>query len=221
MTEYVLLKDIALVVTADHYRKNISGLPELRTLRRVEYPVKISINDITVSNVTKSSLVKNNTIIVVPNNPEDALYIPFLLDSLYVKGVLLKGVASVRKLEGLDVVLINDEEKSGYCKLEAMLLSITKLGEARIGYEYFYTAERLLADLRDAMVFELFNNEAVHAENIYLSEFWKQEMNNLDNQQIKNNYDQLVALINSMLRPNNLLYDNLKRFYLFLERNSK
>ena len=99
-----------------------------------------------------------------------------------------------------------------------MLLSIALLGEERLGYEYFYTAERLLADIRDGIVFEIYNPEFFHSQNIRMVEYWKHEIDLIKEQKIKTAYDELVALVNSMLSQGNMLYDNLKRFNLLLEK---
>ena len=217
MADLVLLKDIAMVISADQYKKSVRGSASSRSIRRIEFPVKVPKNVSTVSVVTKSVVVKNNTIVILPVNNADALYIPFLLDSLYVKGYLLDWSANVRKLSNVPIVYLIDSDKEYLCKLENTLIAITKLGKQRLDYEYFFTAERLLADLRDAIVFELYHEEYIHAQNIRLFEHWKQEVDHLTEKQLPKGFDELVALINSLLKPNNELYDNLKRFFLFVE----
>lgn len=217
----ILLRDIAVLMTSDHFKKGVTGVAIPRSLRRIEYPVKMEVSSRSASEVTKGLTVKNNTVIILPKENEDVFYIPFLLDSLYVKAVLLGWNANVRKLGSLPIIKLSSEDKEYFCKLESMLLAIKVMGEERIGYEYFYAAERLFADIRDALSFEMYLPELVHNDNIYLIENWKQEVNKLRENQIDKGYEELVALINSLLKPNNALYDNLKRYYLLLSRIKK
>lgn len=221
MTDLVLMKDMATVVSSDQYKKMVARCTVSRALRRIEYPTKIVKTSSTISEVTKGVSVKNNTVVILPAKDIDALFIPFLLDSLYIKGFIMDWNASVRKLANLSIVSISDFDKVYLCKLEGMLLTIAKLGENHLGYEYFFTAERLLADLRDAMVFELYHEDFLHEQSIYLTENWKKEIDLLGEKRVSRGFDELVSLIDSMLKPNNVLYDNLKRFMLFVDRFKK
>ena len=218
MTNTLLLRDMAHVASPEFYQRSLRGIVIGRPMRRIEYPAKLDMNNRTISRVTKSVNVKPDSIIILPNHDIDELYIPFILDSGYVRAGILDGKVNVRKLAAVPVVSISEEEKIYYCRLERLLLSIAMLGEERMGYEYFYTAERLLADIRDGIVFELYNTLFFHSQNIYMAEYWKQEVDRLEQQNIKKGYEELVALVNSMLRQGNQLYDNLKRFNLLLEK---
>lgn len=217
MTSTLLLRDMAIVVSPELYQKSLMRSAIVRALRRIEYSVKMDVNQRTISRVTKSTNVNSGSIIILPKNEVDELFIPFILDSGYIRTGILEGKANIRKLALVPIVSIPKEEKFYYCRLERLLLSISILGEEHIGYEYFYTAERLLADIRDGIVFELYNTIFFHSQNIYMSEHWKKEIDRLEQQNIKKGYEELVALVNSMLRQGNQLYDNLKRFNLFLE----
>ena len=209
---------MAIVASPELYQKSLRGFAIGRPLRRIEYSVKMDVNQRTISRVTKSVTVNPGSIIILPKNDVDELFIPFILDSGYVRASILDGKANVRKLSSVPIVCISNEEKTYYCRLERLLLSISMLGEERIGYEYFYTAERLLADIRDGIVFELYNTLFFHSQNIYMAQHWKEEIDRLEQQNVKKGYDELVALVNSMLRQGNQLYDNLKRLNLLLEK---
>lgn len=214
----ILLRDIAVVMTSDYFKQSMSGSIIPRSVRRIECPAKLDAAKRSQCEVTKGISVKNNSVIIVPQRDIDALFIPFLLDSLYIKGVVLGWKANVTKLSNLPVIALADSSKGYFSKLESMLLTINMLGEQRIGYEYFYAAERLLADLRDAISFELYTPELLHAENIVIADNWIDEVKKLEENNVERGYEELVALINSLLKPNNALYDNLKRYYLLIDR---
>lgn len=218
MIETNLLRDIAIVATPELYQRSLKGAAMGRPIRRIEYPAKLDITKRTISRVTKAVDVNPSSIIILPQKDVDELYIPFILDSGYIRAGILDGKVNVRKLAAVPVASMPDEEKDYYCRLERLLLSIALLGEERLGYEYFYTAERLLADIRDGIVFEIYNPEFFHSQNIRMVEHWKHEIDLINEKKITVAYDELVALVNSMLSQGNMLYDNLKRFNLLLEK---
>ena len=214
----ILLRDIAMVMTSDYFRQGMSGSIIPKSVRRIECPVKLEAAKRSQCKVTKGISVNNNSVIIIPNSDIDALFIPFLLDSLYIKGVVLGWKANVTKLSNLPIIALSDSYKSYFSKLESMLLTINMMGEQRIGYEYFYAAERLLADLRDAISFEFYTPDLLQAENIVIADNWISEVKKLEENDVERGYEELVALINSLLKPNNALYDNLKRYYLLIDR---
>lgn len=213
-----MLRDIAMVMSSELYAKRARGTVVPRTTRRIEYQMKVESGKRTVSDVTKSAGVKSNTVVIIPKRGVDVFYIPFVLDSLYVRNGLMEGKISIRKLSTLPIVEVSDEDKDYYGELETTLLTIAKMDEERLGYEYFYAAERLFADIRDGIVFELYQPDLLHSANIYLASNWKNEIDNLRNSGVEKGYNSLLALINSLLKPGNTLYDNLKRFYLLVEK---
>lgn len=218
MNESVMLRDLAMIMSSELYKKSIRGIVIPRTVRRIEYSMKSETGKRTVSDVTKSVEVKSNTVVIIPKRGSDVFYIPFVLDSFYVRNGLLEGKINIRKLTTVPIVEVSEEDKDYYGELETTLLTISKMDEDRLGYEYFYAAERLFADIRDGIVFELYQPDLLHSENIYLAEHWKKEVNNLRSSGIERGYNSLVAVINSLLKPGNMLYDNLKRFYLLVDK---
>lgn len=212
----ILLRDIAKVVTSDLYEKLVVEAIADKSLRRIEYPIKANAKKRTISNVTKTMTVMPNSIVILPEKDSNVFFIPFLIDSFYVRNVLLQGKVNVRSLLSLGIVDVPDVDKEYYCKLEKMLLVISLLGETRVGYEYFYTAERLLSDLREAIVAELYMPALLDAENIRVVKNWKHEIDRMQESRVRP-FDELVTLVNSMLSPGNELYDNLKRFYLLFK----
>ncbi len=219
--EYVFLKELANISTADNFKKQVSDSTYKGSIRRIEYPIKKKQDNSTVSDITKSITINMNSVVIIPRKSNDIFYIPFLLDSLFVKTLFLESNTTVRKLSNVPVITIDNKEKEYFSRLEIILLAIKKMGEGHIEYEYFYTAERLLSEIRDAMVFELYNDNYIHSENIHLIDNWKIEIDKIEQKNISRGADELIALVNSILTPNNALYDNLKRFYLFLDRNFK
>ena len=221
MAAKILLKEIATLMTSDHFKNNVSGVILSNAIRRIEYPVKLDVTQRCPSRVVKGVTVKSNSIIVIPLKDEDVFYVTSILDSLYVKGGILAWSASVRKLANIPIVDLIAEDKEYFSILEKMLLATSIMGEQHISYEYFYAAERLLADIRDSMIFELYAPELMHAENIQMIEHWKQEVETIKEKHIERGFDELMALINSLLSPNNMLYDNLKRYYLLVEKSNR
>jgi hypothetical protein len=218
MIETNLLRDIAVVVTPELYQRSLKGVAMGRSIRRIEYPTKLDISKHTISRVTKALYVNPSSIIILPQKDVDELYIPFILDSGYIRVGILDGKVNVRRLATVPIANMPEEEKVYYCRLERLLLSIALLGEEHLGYEYFYTAERLLADIRDGIVFEIYNPEFFHIHNIRMVEHWKHEIDLINEKKVTAAYEELVALVNSMLSQGNMLYDNLNRFNLLLEK---
>ena len=214
----ILLRDIAMVMTSDFFKQSVSGTIVPKSVRRIEFPVKLDVAKRSQCEVTKGTSIKNNSVIIVPQSNIDALFIPFLLDSLYIKGVVLGWKANVTKLSNLPIISLTDNCKNYFNKLESMLLTINIMGEQRIGYEYFYAAERLLADLRDAISFEFYTPDLFQAESIVIADYWIGEVKKMEENNVERGYEELVALINSLLKPNNKLYDNLKKYYLLIDR---
>ena len=213
-----MLRDLAMVMTSEYFKQSLSGSIIPKSVRRIEYPVKLDVAKRSQCEVTKGVSVKSNSIVIVPQDDINALFVPFLLDSLYVKGVVLGWKANVTKLSNLSIPSLSESDKRYFTKLESMLLTINMMGEQRIGYEYFYAAERLLADLRDAISFEFYTPDLLQVENIVIADNWIKEVIKLEENNVERGYEELVALINSLLKPNNELYDNLKRYYLLIDR---